>query len=45
MMHNLRLSGFGSAEVINYDKHGNPFYCKISVEPIIVEVSHSLGIY
>lgn len=51
MMHNLRLSGFGSADVVNYTKNGEPFFCKISIEPIIDEdiygklkISNYLGV-
>lgn len=51
MMHNLRFSGFGSTNVINYDKSGHPFLCSIDIQPIISEnhygefvVSHYLGV-
>ena len=36
-MHNLHFSGYGQAEIVHYDKHGKPYFCKLDVEPIIVE--------
>ena len=34
-MHNVNFSGFGSTEVVNYDKNMVPFGCRISIQPII----------
>lgn len=51
MMHNLRFSGFGSTNVVNYDKKGQPFLSSIEIQPIISEnhygefsISHYLGV-
>eukprot|EP00596_Hydrurales_sp_CCMP1899_P005768 CAMPEP_0119040592 /NCGR_PEP_ID=MMETSP1177-20130426/10590_1 /TAXON_ID=2985 /ORGANISM="Ochromonas sp, Strain CCMP1899" /LENGTH=218 /DNA_ID=CAMNT_0007005825 /DNA_START=150 /DNA_END=806 /DNA_ORIENTATION=- len=35
MMSNVKSSGFGNACVINYTKSGKPFWCEISVQPIV----------
>lgn len=50
MMHNVNLTGFGTGEVINYTKCGEPFWTSIRIQPIIsdrmygnTEVSHLLG--
>ena len=34
-MHNVRISGFGNLEIINYNKGGVPFIHKIKIQPII----------
>eukprot|EP01035_Chromulina_nebulosa_P022722 gene22722-29417_t len=50
MMHNVRQTGFGKAEVINYHKSGTPFLVLIRIQPIVASnifgekhVSHLLG--
>lgn len=37
MMHNLRSEGYSKAELVNYRKSGEPFLCKVDIEPIVGE--------
>lgn len=36
-MHNVRLTGNGSIEIINYTKHGLPFLHRIRIQPIVAK--------
>ena len=40
MMHDVKFSGFGSTEVINYDKNMDPFLCRVTIQPIISQDSY-----
>jgi len=53
MMHNIKITGFGTAEVVNYRKSGEAFVNSMSIEPVVsngrmysqgeCEISHLLG--
>ena len=36
-MHNVRLTGNGSIEIINYTKKGSPFLHRIRIQPIVAK--------